>query len=209
MSTHTPLVHVAKEEPSAEHFRLVLLQTDPVLPVAGDDDADVKGVATEEGRGCLSVLIDDADEVNLEEEVLRVVDEGVPTLVVTPILVLATEEAVLEFVELCKDGVTGEEEGPELLPPVELPVLDFNVTLLVSPANLSPLQSASCRASLPGVCPAHLPPYSTESPGLGKTTSSPSTVLQLPAPKMLAWKMRGRVSGAVEELSTLTAAQFW
>lgn len=70
-------------------------------------------------------------------------------------------------------------------------------------------QFVSSRASAPGLVLLHIPPYSTELPGLGKTSSLPSTVLQVPLPKMFASNMLGNVIGAVVGESKFTAMQFW
>lgn len=67
----------------------------------------------------------------------------------------------------------------------DLPLPD-SVTKLDSAASLSPPQFVNWSESRSGLLFAHFPPYSTLLPGLGKATSSPSTVVQVPAPKMLA-----------------------
>ena len=222
MLVQTPLAQVAKEDPSPRHFSPEPLHASPFPLPATTGVEEGRGLRERFNAGFEEVaLVMDCDGTWTVTETapleglaaaLRVVT--VTRLFVRPKVAVfgaAEEDGVAAGVDVADSAGDGEDElgAGVSLPPEEALPLEVKVTELVCPASLSPLQFVSWRSSLPGFFPAHFPPYSTESPGFGKTTSSPSTVLQVPAPNMLASKIRGTVRGAVEELSTLTAAQFW
>lgn len=181
-----PRARLADACPDRLSARVTVLDREGVIAgfSASIDISEAEGVGTAASEDAEGEVDDDeaVDETDKDDE-LRVLGRPRPAEAVDDII---EDAAVLVGRE------SGIFSGVSLL---TVPPLEMSVTKLDSPTILSSGQLVILRASLPGLLEDHIPPYSTESPGFGKASSSPSTVLQVPAPNTFASKILGTLRG--------------